>query len=179
MSIDMCIFSLVSFFLQIVYPSNADLTTRLSNSCPKASPLQPQHDFSCSGPLPPPPGVPSEGHFGASWSTLGSLIEPDGQGSHVARVSKNIVPNGHGPPTGRPWSGHVDRNSHICFRFRFLCKFCTLQMPICHDLARVMASGKPLDRSRRPSSLKLHAQLTILEPRMPMTKSKGGGVALP
>ena len=131
------------------------------------------------GPRNPPPGVPSEAHFGASWSTLGALVEADREGSHIARVSKIIVPNGHGPPTGRPWSGHVDRNSHFCFRLRFLCEFCTLQMPICHDLAPVMASGKPLDRSRRPSSLKLHAQLASLELRMPMTEMKGGGVALP
>ena len=98
---------------------------------------------------------------------------------HVARVSKNIAPERFEPPTGRPWSGHVDRSSHFLFSFRFLCEFCTLQWPICHDLAPVMASGKPLDRSRRPSSLKLHAQLASLDLRMPMTESKGGGVALP
>ena len=131
------------------------------------------------GPRTPPPGVPPEAHFGASWSTLGALVEADREGSHVARVSKIIVPNGHGPLTGRPWSDHVDRSSDFLFSFRFLCEFCTLQMPICHDLAPVMASGKPLDRSRRPSSLKLHAQLASLDLRMPRTESKGGGVALP
>ena len=82
------------------------------------------------GPRTPPPGVPPEAHFGASWSTLGALIEADGQGSHVARVSKIIVPNGHGPPTGRPWSGHVDRRLHLFLWFRFFCKLCTRPMPI-------------------------------------------------
>ena len=61
-------FSLVSFFLQIVYPSNADLTTRLSNFCPKASPLQPQHDFSCSGASQPP-------SWGAIRRSLSGLLE--------------------------------------------------------------------------------------------------------
>ena len=131
------------------------------------------------GPRTPPPGLPSETHFGASWSTLGALIEADGQGRHVARISKNIMPNGHGPPTGRPWSGHVDRNLHLFLWLRFLCEFCILHIPICHDLAPVVASGKPLDRSCRPSSLNLHAQLASLELRMPMTEMKGGGVALP
>ena len=108
-----------------------------------------------------------------------TITEADSPGGEVAPVLENIVPNGHGPPTGRPWSGHVDRNSYFYFRLRFLCEFCTFQMPICHDLAPVMASEKPLDRSCRPSSLNLHAQLASLELRMPMTESKGGGVALP
>ena len=80
-------------------------------------------------------------YLSASACLEAAVTEADSPGGEVAPVLENIVPNGHGPPTGRPWSGHVDRSSHFLFSFRFLCEFCTLQMPICHDLAPVMASG--------------------------------------
>ena len=66
----------------------------------------------------------------ASAGLEAAVTEADSPGGEVAPVLENIVPNGHGPPTGRPWSGHVDRNLHLFLWLRFLSELCILQMPI-------------------------------------------------
>ena len=49
---------LVSHFFANRDPSDADLTTRMSKSCPKSTALQPQHDFPVQMPRRLPHGVP-------------------------------------------------------------------------------------------------------------------------
>ena len=55
-------------------PSDTDLTTRMSKSCPKSTPLQPQHDFAVQKPRRPPHEVPFEAHFGASCRQLSPTL---------------------------------------------------------------------------------------------------------
>ena len=62
--------SLVSHFFANRDPSDADLTTRMSKSCPKSPALQPQHDFAVQMLRRLPHVVPFEAHFGASCGQL-------------------------------------------------------------------------------------------------------------
>ena len=65
---------LVSHFFANRDPSDADMTTRMSKSCPKSTALQPQHDFPVQMPRRLPHGVPFEAHFGSSCRQLSPTL---------------------------------------------------------------------------------------------------------
>ena len=68
----------ITFFVTCFFanrdPSDADLTTRMSKSCPKSTALQPQQDFAGQMPRRPPHVVPFEAHFRASGGQLSPTL---------------------------------------------------------------------------------------------------------